>query len=278
MVNGAVRIARQDEIGTLLGRVRTTGFVDNGPAFVPRPRRVLESYALVLVHAGEGSYVDDEIGSRPIGPGDVITVSPGHPHWYGPPPDGAWSEVFLVFDGPLFDALAVGGVLDARDPIRTVAPLKAWRDRVAELADRVRPGDTTAGRRELVELAALLVDVRGGGHDAESLPVTSGIRQARSLLAGDLRADLDLRSVAATAGLPYETFRKQFRAAVGISPASFRLDRRIEAAQSLLRMTDMTHAAIATGLGFADEYHFAKRFRERVGISPRDYRRARSTI
>jgi AraC-like DNA-binding protein len=276
VVSSAVTISSQDEIGTRLGRVQTTGFVENGPAFVPRPRRLLESYALVLVHAGVGSYVDDEIGSRPIEPGDVITVSPRHSHWYGPPPGGTWSEIFLVFDGPLFDALAAGGVLDARDPIRRVAPLKVWRDRVAELADRVRPGDTTARRRELLELAALLVDVRGGGSDAG--PVTLGIRQARNLLAGDLRADIDLRDVAASAGLPYETFRKQFRAAVGTSPAAFRLDRRIEAAQALLRMTDMTHAAIATSLGFADEYHFAKRFRERVGIPPRDYRRATTTI
>lgn len=276
MRSSVVRISSQDEVGTRLGRMRTTGFVENGPAFVPRPRRVLESYALVLVHAGAGSYVDDEIGSRPIEPGAVITVSPGHPHWYGPPPGGTWSEIFLVFDGPLFDALAVEGVLDARDPIRRVAPLKAWRDRVAELADRVRPGDTTARRRELLELAALLVDVRGERHDAE--PVPRRIRQARNRLAGDLRAELDLRGVAASAGLPYETFRKQFRAAVGTSPAAFRLDRRIEAAQALLRMTDMTHAAIAASLGFADEYHFAKRFRERAGVSPRDYRRARSTI
>jgi AraC-like DNA-binding protein len=109
-------------------------------------------------------------------------------------------------------------------------------------------------------------------------PVARGIRQARNRLAGDLRSDLDLRGVAASAGLPYETFRKQFRAAVGTSPAAFRLDRRIEAAQALLRMTDMTHAAIAASPGFADEYHFAKRFRARTGVAPRDYRRARSTI
>ena len=276
MSSSTVRISSQDEVGTGLGRVQTTGFVENGPAFVPRPRRVLESYALVLVHAGAGSYVDDEIGSRCIEPGDVITVSPGHPHWYGPPPGGTWSEIFLVFDGPLFDALAVGGVLDARDPIRRVAPLAVWRDRLAEFAERRRPGDTTARRRELLQLAALLVDVRGAGSDL--VPVTRGIRQARNLLAGDLRADLDLRGVAASAGLPYETFRKHFRAAVGTSPAAFRLDRRIEAAQALLRMTDMTHAVIATSLGFADEYHFAKRFRERVGVSPREYRRSASTI
>jgi AraC-like DNA-binding protein len=275
MTSGALRIGSQDERGTRLGRLQTTGFVDNGPALVPYPRRVLQSYALVLVHSGAGSYVDNETGPVPIEPGNVITVSPGHAHWYGPPPGGSWSEIFLIFDGPLFDALAAGGVLDARDPVRRVAPLKVWRDRVAELADRVRPSGTTARNRELLDLAALLVDMRGGGHDAE--PLTRGLRQACNLLSGDLTGDLELRGVAAAAGLPYETFRKQFRAAVGTSPAAFRLDRRIEAAQALLRMTGMTHAAIAASLGFADEYHFAKRFRERVGVAPRDYRRIYAT-
>ena len=100
------------------------------------------------------------------------------------------------------------------------------------------------------------------------------IRIARELLAADLTAELDLRDVARRIGLPYDTFRKRFRADVGVSPGAFRLDRRIDAAKSLLRMTPMTHAAIAASLGFANEQHFAKRFRARAGRSPRDYRSA----
>ena len=103
---GSVRIASQDEVGTRLGRTRTMGFVNHGPALLPRPRRVLDAYALVLVREGVGSYVDDAVGHLPITAGDAIITAPGHSHWYGPPPGGLWSETFLVFDGPIFDALA----------------------------------------------------------------------------------------------------------------------------------------------------------------------------
>lgn len=261
-----VRIAFQDETGSPLGRLRVAGFVDNGPAALPKPRRVLDSYAIVLVHEGNGTYVDDTTGPRTVEAGDAIVVVPGQPHWYGPA--ATWSEIFFVFDGPIFDALEVGGVLDIRRPVHRVRPLPVWRERFQAFAERRRG----LSQLEVLELARLLVELCG----PEDV-VPGPIRRARELLAGDLGAELDLRAVAAEVGLPYETFRKRFRAATGVSPAAFRLDRRIEAAQSLLRMTTTTHAAIAASLGFADEYHFAKRFRARVGISPRDYRRANTT-
>ena len=275
---GSVRIASQDEVGTRLGRVRTMGFVNQGPAMLPRPRRTLDAYALVLVHEGVGSYVDDAVPHLPITPGAAIITAPGHSHWYGPPPGGVWSETFLVFDGPVFDTLAAGGVLDAGDPVRHVEPLKAWRARLQEFANRARPNTTVARELEILELAALLVELRSGAAGAADAdgagPMAGPIRRARELLVADLSSELDLQDVAAAVGLPYETFRKQFRGATGRSPAAFRLDRRIEAAQGLLRMTTMTHAAIAASLGFADENHFAKRFRARVGASPKEYRRA----
>jgi AraC-like DNA-binding protein len=166
-------------------------------------------------------------------------------------------------------------VLDASDPVRHVEPLKAWHARLQEFADRARPNTTVARELEVLELAALLVELRSGAPDADdSGPMARPIRRARELLVADLSSEPDLQDVASAVGLPYETFRKQFRAATGRSPAAFRLDRRIQAAQALLRMTTMTHAAIATSLGFADENHFAKRFRARVGASPKQYRRA----
>jgi AraC-like DNA-binding protein len=272
MLPVSVRIAAQDEVGTRLGRARTMGFVNHGAALLPWPRRTLDAYALVLVHDGVGSYVDDAVPHLPITAGDTIITVPGHSHWYGPRPGGTWSETFLVFDGPIFDALAACGVLDAGDPVRPVEPLEAWRARLQEFADRTRPNTTVARELEVLELAALLVELRGGAGDAG--PMARPIRRARELPVADLSSELELQDVAAAVGLPYETFRKQFRAATGRSPAAFRLDRRIQAAQALLRMTTMTHAAIAASLGFADENHFAKRFRARVGTSPKQYRRA----
>lgn len=269
---GSVRITAQDETGTRLGRVRTRAVVDHLAATLPRPRRVLASYALVLVHEGAGRYIDDGVGERAVEAGDVIIVVPGHPHWYGPPRGSTWSEVFVVFDGPVFDGLAAGGVLDRRRPVKRIAPVEAWRARLVDFVTRPPWRHALERELEVLELAHLLVELDGGAIDPDPMPLP--LRRARDALAADLTASLDLRDVAALAGMSYETFRKRFRSATGRAPTAFRLDRRVEAARALLRMTTMTHAAIAASLGFADEYHFAKRFRKRVGVSPRAYRRS----
>ena len=133
-------------------------------------------------------------------------------------------------------------MLDVSDPVRHVEPLEAWHARLQEFADRTRPNTPVARELEILELASLLAELRGGADDAG--PMARPIRRARELLVADLSSELDLPDVAAAVGLPYETFRKQFRGATGRSPAAFRLDRRIEAAQALLRMTTIDRKSV----------------------------------
>jgi AraC-like DNA-binding protein len=82
-----------------------------------------------------------------------------------------------------------------------------------------------------------------------------------------------MTDIARRVGLPYETFRKRFTEAMGVSPARYRTQKRIEAACQLLRFTpQLTNREAAEALGFADEFHFSRRFKEKVGVSPRQYR------
>lgn len=99
------------------------------------------------------------------------------------------------------------------------------------------------------------------------------IVDAMGRLADDLTASTALTTIAAESGLSYDTFRRRFTAQVGQTPAAFRNVRRLEAAATLLRLTDLTHREIAHTLGFADEFHLSRRFRSHFGVAPRDYRR-----
>ncbi|MBO0885175.1 MAG: helix-turn-helix transcriptional regulator, partial [Mycobacterium sp.] len=84
--------------------------------------------------------------------------------------------------------------------------------------------------------------------------------------------ELDMREVATRVGQPYDTFRHRFAAEVGQSPLAFRNTRRLQAAATMLRMTDLTVRAIARTLGYTDEFHLSRRFRARFGCSPSTYR------
>lgn len=86
-----------------------------------------------------------------------------------------------------------------------------------------------AAERQLLALADWLL----GLDEPEDLPVPSAAIAAAELLA----ADLDLRTVAARAGVSYDLFRHRFNQELGESPIAFRNRRRLRSAANLLRKT-----------------------------------------
>ena len=251
---------------TRIGQLLLVGEVVDCEPVVPAPFRVMDAYVLSAVTAGRGSFRHGDGREQPIGPGTFTVVPPGVPHWYGTPPGRRWTETFVVFTGPLFDMLAATGALGAAGP-RFPRPAPS----IAGLRTllRARPRSTRAAERQLLALADWLLDTEEG--DGAPAP-SDAIAAAAGLLAGDLGARLDMRTVAARAGLSYDLFRHRFTREVGESPLVFRNTRRLRTAANLLRMTDMTIRQIARTLGYVDEFHLSRRFSAHFGVPPRDYR------
>ena len=234
------------------------------------PWRRYDAYAVVLVFSGSGRYRAPEGTDRALEPGDAILVRPGEPPWYGP--DGAhWGELYVVFEGPLFDLLLGAGTPGADAPVRRLEPTATWMARIEELVRAPAADDPVAATQQLLDFAGLLVAMLAGDSDTVA-PEADAIATAARMLAADLRAELDLRAVAAQCGLAYETVRKHFTREVGQSPSRYRDERRIEAATDLLADTRLPHRVIAELLGFVDEYHFSKRYRALTGLPPRTVR------
>lgn len=258
-----------------LGKVRSVGSITGGSGLLPGGLRRFDAYALMYLHAGSGRYRDAERDVA-LSPGSLVQVFPGRAHWYGVVRPGPWSEVYVVFDGPVFDQAARSGVLDRQAPVRQLTPVAYWRDRLDDLRTR-RPPLTRAGAdREACELLGLLVELASASAAEEGTPRGPGgwLARSQALLAEDLDRQLDLRAVAASVGMRYETWRKRFAAETGRSPARWRRLRRVETAAELLRRTSLTNREIAASLGFVDESHLARQFRQVTGRSTGGYRRS----
>jgi transcriptional regulator GlxA family with amidase domain len=93
-------------------------------------------------------------------------------------------------------------------------------------------------------------------------------------LGADLAEPLDLATVAAEVGMPYETWRRRLRAETGTSPYGHRAGARLAAATELLVHTGLGVRDIAAATGFSDERHLIRRFREATGLTPRAFRDA----
>jgi AraC-like DNA-binding protein/quercetin dioxygenase-like cupin family protein len=280
-------VAVSDGPVTRLGRLVLAGEVVDAEPIMPATLRVMDDYVLSVVLDGEGGYRDGEGRVERLVPGAHTIVPPGVPHWYGTAPGERWTELFVVFTGPLFDAVAALGGLDVAGPRypRPVPSIEALRSVL-----RTRPPSRRAAEHQLLALVDWLVDVRPAERAAAPAParvdevdeddeddeagrdLSPEVAHGFGRLADDLTATVDLRTVAAETGLTYDTFRRRFTAEVGESPSAFRTARRLRTAATLLRLTDMTHREIARTLGFADEFHLSRRFRGHFGIPPRDYR------
>ena len=85
---------------------------------------------------------------------------------------------------------------------------------------------------------------------------------------GQIKIDL----MAKAAGLSRSVFSVEFKRFLGIPPARYLMERRLEKAQRMLLDTNMILEAIADELGFSSAFHLSRAFKKRYNISPREFR------
>ena len=238
--------------------------------------RVLGRYALVYLLAGGGFYSDAKRGRVPATAGDLIVILPDVPHAYGPVAGGKWDEVYVIFDGPVFDAWRAGGLLSEAGPAHHLEPIGYWQQRLVAAAGTLDDSGPAAGLASACRVQQLLADVLAA--NAGHAPDLAWVERAKSLLDALAQQPVDDRAgvLAASqqAGMGYESFRKRFTRLVGVSPGRYYSARVIDRACRLLAAdASVTLAEVAGACGFCDAFHFSKRFKQLVGVSPTDFRR-----
>jgi AraC-like DNA-binding protein len=264
MAGGYQRITMSDQDPTPFGRVLLAGEVSDAEPLVPGPLHALPGTVISLVTAGTGFYRHADRRTEPIVGPSLTVVLPDEQHWYGTHPGQRWSEWFAVVEGQVFDLLRETGRLTWSGPRplpRGVQP--------ANLALLLRSAPPRSGAEaQIWALASWLSAALAPPVDDE----TARWDQAARLLSENLPQRLEMRDVAAQLDVEYDRFRRVFRDRYGRSPLAYRNDRRLEAAATLLRATNLTCREIARRIGFADEFHLSRRFRTRYGIPPTTYR------
>ena len=262
-----------------IGRVSLAGIVKGGYGMAPGSMRILGSYALAYILAGEGTYSDANGVEMVVGPGQMIVVFPDLPHRYGPPPGKTWDEIFIVFDGPVFDLWRQRGLIAPARPVLALQPVEYWYSRIRSTVAASVPDDGDAALQRICLVQQLLADAIA--HEAQR-QFASEDRQWLTRAQSLLEAQLDepeqdqtdnLENVAAQLGMSYANFRKRFAKLARIPPARYRFSQLIQRSAEMMRDPSLTLRDIAAKCGFCNEFHFSRRFRQTVGLSPSEYRR-----
>jgi AraC-like DNA-binding protein len=235
--------------------------------------RILPDFAIVYVTGGGGHYSDHSNGAFVINPGDLIVLFPGMPHTYYPVPE--WHESFLVFQGRVFEELEREGLISRDNPVLSPglerSLISSFDSLIHEFLSNELPSDAILTAR-LHILLAQITDL-----DQRARTTSDGknfARAASALLEERLESDLDLTAVAKSFHLSYERFRKRFAEEVGVSPARYRMLRRIDQAKALLAEGQLPVKAVAERLGYCDTYFFCRQFKQVTRQTPAGFRRS----
>ena len=115
-----------------------------------------------------------------------------------------------------------------------------------------------------------IIRSHAGAHDQNQS--YSRIAPAVEYLREHFRDKISIENLAKVAGLSSRQFGRCFAEAYGISPQTFLIKMRVQAACELLRNSNDELADIAMSLGFYDQSSFTLQFRKHMGQTPRRYR------
>jgi AraC-like DNA-binding protein len=110
------------------------------------------------------------------------------------------------------------------------------------------------------------------GSHSVAVALLAHLRRARDHIDRNYREPLDLDGLARIAGVSKYHFARSFEATYGETPIRYLTRRRIERAQDLLRVANLTVTEVCMAVGFASLGSFSVRFRRLVGESPTAYR------
>ncbi len=232
--------------------------------------RRLEHYALVYILQGGGKFTDPS-GTRTVSAGDLLLLFPDVPHAYGPAPNQPWDEIYVVFNGPVFDLWRKCGLIDDKQPIHALAPIDFWAERIEQAVDR--RGQFGQSQAEACRLQQLLSDIL----DYKNRQITDADQMWLALATAELQEDshhdaIDWDNMADRFGMTYAGFRKKFTRLAGVPPARFLTRQVIARASKLIQSKGLSNKELARACGFCDEFHFSRRFKQITGLTPSEFR------
>jgi AraC-like DNA-binding protein len=207
---------------------------------------------------------------RELHPGICAVFAPGDAPTAGHDPRRRLLVFGLHFDAEPVDADRAG-VQDG------VVPTPRWGEVVdrellgvlARASDAgYRRGDPIGRRQAELCLEQLLGMIWDAVHSPGRGGTDTAVDEVARLIRQDPGRDWSVAEMAGRAALSRAQFTRRFVAQLGMSPAQYLIQARIDRADQLLTETGMTVTQVAAALGYTDVPYFSRQYKQRTGRSP----------
>ncbi len=240
-----------------------------------KSRRVME-YQIIYITSGKGYFELENKIKYEIKPGMIMLLFPGILHRYYPVQKTGWTEYYVGVNGPYLDTMVKEGFLSIDKPVLEIGVHENLVQLYYGIFQLVENG--MAGYQQSAAgivwhlLGEILFLERNQTVDSSTEQL---IQSIKIYITERISNKIDWYEVSRQHGVSYSKLRKEFKAYVGISPAQYQLQLRINEAKLMLSQTIVPIKHIATSLGFQNEYYFNAIFKKKTGTAPGAYRNSR---
>lgn len=268
------RLILQNSLDSGIGKLLMAGINHRSVGLRGRPHmRILGCHAAVYTLAGACLYRDASGRRAELRAGDLMLLDPRLPHHYESAPGTRWDQLWVTFEGPVFDLWHAQGRLGPAVPVARLEPVAFWQRRLEDLCALPSAPTPPDILQQVSRWQQLLAEAWAASSRDARAPERAWVQRALAAVEATPGTKLNGPATAHALGMSYEHFRKRFRALVGRAPAQHRNRKRMEAAARQLLTTSAPLKGIAAALGFCDEFDFSRRFKRVMGVPPSTYRR-----
>ena len=228
--------------------------------------------ALELVISGSMHY---RFGKREmiLHPGDIALFRHGSNCGFYNFESDCVERCVLIIEGEMRDAVLHYLSLDKCDVIKvddTERVRKLFAGIHQELSQKSPGGEDRISSM----LYALLLDLSRFVPANSSAALPPGLLEILRYLELNLHLPLSLNQIALAHSMSVPSLQRLFKKHLGISPAAYLLNLRLECAADLLLAENVSVKEIAWRCGFENPLYFSTVFRRYKGVSPRKYRQS----
>jgi len=236
--------------------------------------RRLSDYQILYITKGEGIFESEASGSRSVKAGDIFVLFPDIWHRFCPDRNTGWSEYWIEFNGKLINHFREEKFLDPQKPVLTVGVNVALIDnfiRIIDLVQEDKLGLQYHASGLIFQILGQIFAIKRFD-SIEKNCLENQIRKAKLNIGEKMDVKISLESLATELGLGYSLFRREFKKAVGFSPAQYQIQLRINHARNLLSTTNLPVKQIALQLGFDSNNYFSRLFKRKTNMTPAEFR------
>lgn len=232
-------------------------------------------FALLYLLRGKGKYIDVNGEEYQLQTGNLVFRRPDVKHSIIRDHDGEWLEFAVTFSKQIYETLITLEIIDTKRDVLDIGIDQLKLDKLCRFTEKISSYTPSNFPALILDLQNLFYNLTTefAEHDSAEF-IQNKLKEACRYLSEDLDKPLTIPECAEKLGLGYHLFRKEFRENMGLSPKAYRVNKRIELAQNMMRDDSLSLKEIAAKLNYPDFATFAKQYKRVTGISPAVFRKS----